>query len=102
MFQEHENYYCLSEKHGPLLLSIRMDKDPAQYRLLLRYSFVNICNFGDKSILYRTKNYTHYSVMPSKNLAKKFQPEEFASVSAHMHNKQLPDRRIKYPPCVAY
>jgi len=36
-FQEHENYYCMSEKHGPLLLSIRMDKDPAQYRLLLRY-----------------------------------------------------------------
>ena len=36
VLQEHDNYYCMSDKHGPLLLSIRMDKDPTQYRLLLR------------------------------------------------------------------
>lgn len=69
--KEHDNYYCMSEKHGPLLLSIRIDKDPAQYRLLLR-----------------TKSYTHYSVMPSKNLAKKFQPEEFASMLSQEHNSE--------------
>ena len=41
-FQEHDSYYCMSDKHGPLLLSIRMDRDPAQYRLLLRYAYLQI------------------------------------------------------------
>lgn len=52
----------------------------AQYRLLLRYRWFLFSAIVISLSIYRTRNYTQYSVMPCKNLAKKLHPEEFASV----------------------